>query len=252
MIIRRIQFTRLALLSVSTLLVGVSVISETRGLEVHSPTPSPCAADGTCRPNGPWGHSRTRWRPWPGDALGQQTTTAEEIQQREQFPLDPFELPSPEDESQRGPKKSKRKKATSSDEASEETPEPQPVIPMPDEDPFEGFDLQGDTSSSGQQTSPLAQPSREDIPPALPSSLRRISRSTPRKAASSLTQTARQPHLLASNARVSKAQSVPSKIVQASTARTQGFRLDNPAAASVEQIEGIELRQAIHFKAVNR
>ncbi len=263
MIIRRIQITRLVLLSVSALLFGVLMMSDTRGLQHDPPTPNPCAADGVCRPSGPWGSNKTRWRPWPGDTLGQQPTSADEAQEREQLRLNPYELPTPEDESLRGPKKSKRKKSRSSDEAGEETPEPQPVEPLPGEDPFEGFDLQGDVGSSRQKTSPLAQPSREDIPPSLPSSLQGISRSSHRPSTNFSAQTAEQPLVFAGDmpgvipaqkkpdTQAGETEPVPSEIVRTSATGTQGLRLVNPAASSVERLEREEFRQA-YFEASDR
>ena len=86
------QFDRLALVSVAALLLGTMLVPDASGWQQPA-TPCPCAVDGVCQPNGPWGHTPTKWRPWPGDVVGPASTPADEAETRERLQLDPFELP---------------------------------------------------------------------------------------------------------------------------------------------------------------
>ncbi len=136
------QFDRLALVSVAALLLGTMRVPDASGWQQPA-TPYPCAADGVCQPNGPWGHTPTKWRPWPGDVVGPATTPADEAETRERLQLDPFELPPIVKEGLRGPNKSKPPKAKRDVEDAEEAAENnvlEPAAPLPQADPLEGID----------------------------------------------------------------------------------------------------------------
>jgi len=149
------------------------------GNPCQPPTPSPCGADGVCRPiRGTWGYSQTRWRPWPGEpSLKPSPADADSGAQKDGSELGPIELPEPREEDLRGPAKDPKKKANDGDDADnaeaadggeggEVAPIEIPEIPaLPGADPLPGFDPQGQ-----QQSTPA--PVFEDAPPALPPSLR--------------------------------------------------------------------------------
>lgn len=143
------RLDRLVLASVATWLLGMAPLSETNAWQ-QPPTPCPCEAEGVCRPNGPWGHTPTKWRPWPGDVISQPTTPSAEADEQKRLELPPFELPPPEMEGLRGPNKSKPPKAKKKDQGTAEPAEaaaPEPEMPVPDANPLEGlgpeaFDLQ--------------------------------------------------------------------------------------------------------------
>ena len=139
------RIDRLALVSVATLLLGTTLVPDANGWR-QPPTPCPCAADGTCQPNGPWGHTPTKWRPWPGESLSQAPTTAEEDETREQLQLPPFELPPIVKEGLRGPNKARPPKSKREDQDAAEAAQDnalEPAAPMPAVDPLEGFDPGG-------------------------------------------------------------------------------------------------------------
>jgi len=134
---------------------------DAKGAEVGClpPTPSPCSADGICRPNqASFGYSPTRWRPWPGDPQPKQPTPAEEQEtkkEEDEMELQPFEHPAPEKEDTRGP--AKTKSFSPAEEA--------PVPAVPEEAPFPEI---------GQQENIPAVIRLEDAPPKLPRKLRRL------------------------------------------------------------------------------
>jgi len=141
---------------------GAIRISEVSGAGVGClpPTPSPCAADGICRPNQEsFGYSRTRWRPWPGDPkLAEPTLVEDEDQITEQeMELEPFLRPTPEEEDTRGP--TKTKSFTPPEENS-----PQALL-EPEADPISDLDL--------QSSIPVLY-TGEDAPPELPQGLRKF------------------------------------------------------------------------------
>lgn len=113
------MLTRLLLFAFAATLLGSALATAACALDCQPATPCPCAADGTCRPQGPWGHSQTRWRPWPGDVIDKKPTTVEEEQKQEQLRLEPYETPVPEKESLRGSEtpESRKKKSRTDDEA---------------------------------------------------------------------------------------------------------------------------------------
>ncbi|MCH7751299.1 MAG: hypothetical protein IH898_03975 [Planctomycetes bacterium] len=136
------QFDRLALVNLAALLLGTMLVPDASGWQQPA-TPCPCAADGVCQPNGPWGHTPTKWRPWPGDMVGPAPTPADEAETRERLQLDPFELPPIVKEGQRGPNKSKPPKAKRNvEDAAEDTKNNvlEPAVPLPEADPLEGID----------------------------------------------------------------------------------------------------------------
>jgi hypothetical protein len=95
----------IALSLVGTALIGFPENTSVAGA-AHPPAPSPCAADGTCRPNtATWGHYNTQWRPWPGDsaALPPTPAGAEQPDAERDEELRGFEPPLPQKENQIGP-----------------------------------------------------------------------------------------------------------------------------------------------------
>ena len=219
---------RLACVGLIAVLLGTDTTASATGFEKRPATPCPCAADGACRPNGPWGHTPTRWRPWPGDIIGRPPTPADEVETREQLQLDPFELPEPEREGQRGPNITRPSRDRSDDEPEgdlapeqgevgnfdQELAPPQevdlPLQPLPeagldvpnnlefgapadvapepelappeeaepvdDFDPFGAIDRLPRSLLSSQSRLTKAPSGRIDAPPALPASLRKLSR----------------------------------------------------------------------------
>jgi len=132
---------------------------DAKGAEVGClpPTPSPCAADGICRPNqASFGYSPTRWRQWPGDPKTEEPTPADEqAAEEEEMVLEPFEHPAPEKEDTRGPAKTK------SFSPAEEGASPE----VPEEVQFPELDQQGSIPVEIRQN---------DAPPELPRRLRRL------------------------------------------------------------------------------
>ncbi len=96
------KFKNVILIGFFVTLLGLACETEVNALDCQPATPCPCAADGTCRPQGPWGHSQTRWRPWPGDVIDSKQSTQEEEEKQEQLMLEPYETPIPEKEALRG------------------------------------------------------------------------------------------------------------------------------------------------------
>jgi hypothetical protein len=236
---------RLALMSTAALLLGAMLAPDARGWQQPA-TPCPCEADGTCRPKGLWGYAQTKWRPWPGDTLGQVSTSVEEAEIRKELQLEPFEKPSITKEGQRGPNitkppKPKRDEVDATEPAVDnpidlaaplpgddlleefdpaalggqedfnlEPPvgdplqpgadllqpgadllppdaEPQPKVDLPGEavpeveplddfDPFSRLDLPKSAPAPVGRRTSLARPVRDDAPPQLPPSLRKLSR----------------------------------------------------------------------------
>jgi len=139
---------------------GAVGISEVCGAEVGClpPIPSPCAADGICRPNQElFGYSQTRWRPWPGDPKPEEPTLAEDEDQttEQEMELEPFLRPTPEEEDTRGPTKTK-----SFTPPEENSPQ---ALPEPEEEPFSDLDLPNSIPELY---------TGEDAPPELPQGLR--------------------------------------------------------------------------------
>ena len=105
--------------------------------------PCPCAADGTCSPQGPWGHTQTKWRPWPGDDISIKSETPEEQKRTEELTLPGSEPPPPEKEGLRGSKtpESRRKRARDGEEAPAgdlfQGQNPGLVAPLPEAGPAE-------------------------------------------------------------------------------------------------------------------
>lgn len=156
------KFVGSALASCGLLLVALTQCAEAQKIGCKPATPCPCAADGTCHPQGPWGHTPTRWRPWPGDEVGLKKPTREEEEKQEQLTLDDIEFPPPEKEGQRGPNmpESRRKRSADSNEDAPITepgedpnqvpvgvqPEAQLPVeqPLPNEIPQGGLEIPGD------------------------------------------------------------------------------------------------------------
>ena len=241
--------------------LGLSMNSAASGVGVGClpPTPSPCAADGICRPNrASWGFSHTRWRRWPGEPLAERPTPADELEADEETRLEPFERPPAEKENLRGPARTRASEDTEANEATEATDEaqgqePPPVLPevdlMPDFDPQGNFPIL---------------PRQDDAPPALPQSLQKASlavRSVP--LAQSQTAQPRQAligteALAASSAekgldsqpvmRQRQQSPTESYIIKAISEQAQRTRLVNPSA--LEVVGGH--RQAIYYESTDR
>jgi len=165
-------------------IIGITLAANTWALDAcRTPTPYPCGVDGVCRPNAfSYGHYKTRWRPWPGEAKQLGATPDAADPGKGELELDPFEHPKPEDENLRGPAKTKkekaRNKAVEGEAAAEGTIEGlvQPLLedgpledgPLPDfeqQETLPDFELQG-----YQDVMPVPV---GDAPPALPQSLKR-------------------------------------------------------------------------------
>ena len=196
----------------------------------QSPTPSPCAADGVCRPSPNWGYSKTRWRSWPGDPAGQQQPTPADGTDPGgggKHGLEPFELPLPQQEDLRGPAKNKDDKDEAADTPVGEFPGA--GIPIPAEDPEQALPA-FDPLGNQQQLPPM-----DDAPPALPNSLRQagISLQAPTLPMSRLTNPA-----------------TPKQSVrQANWQQTSSIQLINPASAIVTDAAEVPLQQAIYYEA---
>jgi hypothetical protein len=136
------QTNRLALASTAALLLGATLALDASAWQ-RPATPCPCAADGVCRPQGPWGHAMTKWRPWPGDTLGKDSTTVEEAETRKELRLPPSERPPITMEGLRGPNiikppKPKREEADPTEPAEDNMAEPAAL--EPEDNLLEGFD----------------------------------------------------------------------------------------------------------------
>jgi hypothetical protein len=139
------QTNRLALVSTAALLLGATLALDASAWQ-RPATPCPCAADGVCRPQGPWGHAMTKWRPWPGDTLGKDTTTVEEAETRKELRLLPSERPPITMEGLRGPNitkppKPRREEADPTEPAEGNTVDnpAEPAAPEPVDNLLEGF-----------------------------------------------------------------------------------------------------------------
>jgi hypothetical protein len=90
------------------------------------PTPPPCCADGVCYPNvGEWGWYRTNWRRWPTEELQPTPTTGAPKPGAEIPDLERYETPTPEQEDQRAPPRTKTR-----EEPEEGAPTPR-ATPLP-------------------------------------------------------------------------------------------------------------------------
>ncbi len=225
------------------------------GGSCQPPTPSPCAADGVCRPKADsWGHYETRWRSWPGEPMSQRPTSAGRGPDGKAQGLAPFELPKPEQEDLRGPvknKSDKKKKATDIPTPAIEVPvmeipagEPVPDVPAEPADALQIFEPQSSTQPEAPGMAEV--PNTNDDPPVLPKSLR--------QAAQSLSvQSPRAQHQvrLQIPATVRPFASQPIKQVNwhQPTTSQASIQLINPASAIVVE-PGVEnLQQAIYYEA---
>jgi len=225
-------------------LMLISLESLSYGNRCQPQTPSPCGADGVCRPiRSTWGYSQTRWRAWPGEPMGQQPAEAgSDIAGPDELTLPDKELPSAEQEDLRGPAKAPKVKESEESAAPEgETqdafdinPGEVPAIPTPE--PLPAFSPQSSNELPGF-------PSLEDTPPALPESLREVAHAqhVPRLSAFQEIPTA-EPVAIPQIR-----QTQPIRQVDWQQAPT--IRLINPASAIVVQPETETLQQAIYFEA---
>ena len=199
----------------------------------QSPTPSPCAADGVCRPSPNWGYSQTRWRSWPGDPTGQRQPTPADgtTPGGGGQGLEPFELPLPQQEDLRGPAKNKDDKDEAADTPVGEFPGaeiPGAGIPIPAEDPEQALPA-FDPLGNQRQLPPM-----DDAPPALPNSLRQASLSL------------QAPTLMP---RLTTPATATQPVRQANWQQTHSIQLINPASAIVTDSATSPLQQAIYYEA---
>ncbi len=207
------------------------------GNRCQPPTPSPCAADGVCRPNrDSWGYSQTRWRQWPGDPRTGRPTDAATPDLEDDKGLPGYQTPKPEQEDLRGPAKGKK------DEDAEDAGEGEDAQPLPGPEVLPGFDPQGNLESL---------PPVDDAPPALPESLR-LSRSIPTRSIPS-TSGVRVALGLSASTGTSRAKlinpALPASLPPVNWKQPQAIGLVNPASAAVVQPEGEALQQAIYYEA---
>ena len=211
---------------VLALLLATSAESQSYGNSCQPPTPSPCAADGVCRPKrATWGYSQTRWRSWPGDPADPQPTPAGDAATGDGQGLSPFELPLPKQEDLRGPAKDDKDDAQAGDGPAEA-----PAQALPGLDALPAFDPQG------SQLEIPKTPGMDDAPPALPTSLR---------------QAAFSPQVPIRNLpRNSTIKSQP--VRQVNWQQNHSIQLINPASAIVSEPGVDNLQQAIYYEASDR
>lgn len=223
-------------LATATLLLGTLPAVDAGGVTgCQQPTPSPCAADGICRPNLEWGFSRTRWRSWPGDAVGDTPSEDDAAPEDDELLLEPMELPKLEEEELRGPAK---KKIPAADSAAAEDPsQPLPEdegLPEQDEIDFPAVELEGaqiDRQGNGQM-----RPAHDgDGPPELPASLREVASHQHQPLHGRFSEQTRDPQI------------VPAKADQST-----GIRLINPAAVTTRGTAGNLSRVTIRDSSTSR
>jgi len=240
----------------SGLAVGLLVLvlagseSLSYGGNCSPPTPSPCAADGVCRPVTPWGYSVTRWRSWPGESVGQ-PTPADAAGEGDEQGLGPYELPLPEQEDLRGPAKDKAGEDAGGENAADEAagemvPGEGPVQQLPGPGALPAFDPQGNQSEIPGQIPgmPGQIPGMDDAPPALPKSLLQAALA-PSITAPSVTARQQTPATQPLGTTAEGAQPVR----QASWQQSHSIQLINPASAIVVEPKAGSLQQAIYYEA---
>ncbi|NOY41024.1 MAG: hypothetical protein GXP26_04190 [Planctomycetes bacterium] len=230
-------------------LIALTLVANTWALdECRQPTPSPCGADGVCRPQAhSWGYSQTRWRHWPGEekqpGAGPETVDPDD----DLMKLEPFIHPEPVEEDLRGPAKIKsnksKREAGTEEEAEEKMELPQLEEPFQleekveqpqlEEEALPDFELQG-----YQEVMPIP---TDDMPPALPKSLRLVSGQRPLRAAKATRsgQSARPAHV-----RVATSRRRP--VVRANASVSRQLQLVNPAATDLAPENRAE--KAVYFE----
>jgi hypothetical protein len=259
-------------MSITGILLGLSVIGTPVAIgQCHPPTPCPCAADGMCYPKrDTWGNYTTHWRPYPGDMLGLTPTPADGGTIDIQDKLEPFIMPPPDQEDQRGPARPTRPAAPTSTPAPvdgevnelpavgqplDEVPPAngeQPAEPAAEEapGPLDNLNLPGFGPPQGK-LQPL--PRIEDGPPALPSALSQaitMGNGATFQANFATQAQAITPPAPTVNANASK--SLPKVAVGPSrfvTPVAANIELTNPAAKNVQKTMDQELQQAIYYEA---
>jgi len=279
---RKSLSNRLAVVSLAVgLFIGPTLTSPVEGVGALPPSPPPCAADGTCRPNrDSWGFNRTRWRRWPGEEVPAPTPAEEEEEDIRELPE--IERPSPRQEDIRGPLGAETAPAPAVPAPTGEpttmpeqtTPAPQgapqqlaPPQPLDVPDPFEEADPFED---EGQEQLPEqdeafpdfdlqggVQPelNREDPPPALPDSLSQLQWSQPASAAASTSSVAA-PHEreaplepVTADRGTAQVASYEQPPAQADQSQSGSIQLVNPAAANLVQPSDGQFQQAIYYEA---
>ncbi len=170
---------RLAVFPV-VLILGLTAAERAQGVTgCRQPTPHPYQADGACHPYLEWGYSKTRWRPWPGEAAAR--PAGPELADDGPGAFDALVLPKPSEEDLKGPQKKKQPKSADADAA-------EISAPLPGADLLPGLEAEGsslegddflDLDPQGYQQRP---PRWEDGPPTLPGSLRPVISSHPARA----------------------------------------------------------------------
>ena len=173
----RTNLNLLAQMGLVALLAGSLGGEAANALGPQPDTPCPCVAEGTCKPQGPWGYTQTQWRRWPGDTIERpEDVQAEEEDIRGTLPGS--ELPLPEKEGLRGPepqedrrKKKKRREGLAGEipaevEPGEGVPAPFPAVePPPELPPDLGPGLPDDVGPLQPEPAaeqPLEQPEAEE------------------------------------------------------------------------------------------
>ena len=129
---------------ITSLVGSLLLLSEAEAVNGCRPkTPCACAADGTCAPSGPWGHSATKWRPWPGDDISVKSPDLDPDDAQEELVLPGSELPPAAKEDLRGsetPESRRKKSSRDDDEAAAEEPATdlgqELDAPLPKEEPL--------------------------------------------------------------------------------------------------------------------
>ena len=177
----RVKLESLAVACFAFGLVGTLLTIDARGIGCPPANLEACSVEGGCSPQGPWGYTQTKWRPWPGDEITRpEDVVAEEEEKR--GTLEGYEPPSPEDEGLRGSKKpDTRRKKKSTEEATEgpigelpgelgdASPEPEIGAPVPDAGGFEipnGLDIPQPEPEGAQPELPQPGEPQPEIDPA--------------------------------------------------------------------------------------
>ncbi len=216
-------------------------------------TPCPCSADGVCRPKrDSWGHYETKWRPWPGDKVSGGPTPADDAEARDKLEeeLKAFQRPDAEHEDLRGaPEKDAQGDSDLEEPAAEALPaegDQGSATPIPLRLPAARNVAQRseDLPQPLPAVSPAQQPAtsrvKDDAPPQLPASLKRMA------AARGL-----------APAPATPAPAIPNRgpntgVVHTGWQQPTGIRLINPAAALVPEATGDQLRQAIYYESTDQ
>ena len=210
------------------------------GLGGCSPaTPCHCAADGICRPQPNFGHSKTRWRPWPGEQADPQLTVDPSVSEKDsESGFGRHQLPKPSEEGLRGPVREKREKKQAAAEGAE--------APLPGGDELPLFDPQG---SHFPLPNNFPLPNAEDAPPPLPKSLRQAAQLMPSLRLVKLALSQTQPLPAQAQQPLGKNSLGKSSVRPVHFQQASSIQLINPASAILTSSEVAPLQQAIYYEA---